>query len=190
MVDGALTKEDKVAWQSGMNEARGLISKHEFAAAEKKMAELKESAKTGLQREQLDRLGQVNGFVKEFHQAMVDAITGLAAADTFKIGKSTTASFIEGDASGIKVRISGKNHAYTLDEMPVPMGLALVDLKLDVAHATTLARKGAYIVLHPKNQLALARGKQMLRDAAAAGAISMELAGFYEDDYDLSQVGN
>lgn len=186
MADAKLTREDKLAWRGAMNEAKTLIGGHDFSQAEKKFAELKEMAKTAVQREQLQRLEEISGFVKDIHQAMVEAIGGLSAAETFKIGTSTIAAFVEGDESRITVRVSGMTRAYRLEEMPVPLGLALVDLKLDNAQAATLARKGAYILMHPNNRTTLKHGQQMLDEAAAAGAISPELARFYEDDTSLA----
>ena len=184
--DASLTAAEKQAWADGMLEAKKLIANHDFEAAQQKLDSLKASAKTAQQRGQWERLGQVNELMRDARQAIVAAISALDAAETFKIGKSTVASFIEGDASKITVQISGRDQSYALPEMPVAMGLALIDLKLDVAHANSLARKGAYIMLHPKNTLALQRGRQMLNEAADAGAISAELAKFYEDDYSLS----
>jgi hypothetical protein len=182
-----LTSDEKKAWEKGMTQAKDLIGKQDFTAAEERLAELKPTAKTTVQRGQLERLEQVLGFVKDIRQAMVDAIASLGPADTFKIGSSTMAAFVEGNAQKITVRVSGERRSYPLEEIPVAMAIGLVDLKLDVAHATTLARKGAYIVMHPKNKTTLERGKQMLQEAADAGAISQELAKFYEDDYSLGQ---
>lgn len=194
MADAKLSRQDKQAWQAGMNEAKKLIGEHDFKGAEQKLAQLRQMAKTAVQREQLSRIEQIGGLVKEARQAISDAITGMAAAETVKIGTSTVASFIEGDQSKITIRVSGERRSYAIEEMPVPLGLALMDLKLDMAQATTLARKGAYIVMycatHPSNKTMLPRGKQMLDDAAAAGAITPELAKFYEDDTSLAAVGN
>jgi hypothetical protein len=194
MADAKLSRQDKQAWQAGMNEAKKLIGEHDFEGAEQKLAQLRQMAKTAVQREQLSRIEQIGGLVKEARQAISDAITGMAAAETVKIGTSTVASFIEGDQSKITIRVSGERRSYAIEEMPVPLGLALMDLKLDMAQATTLARKGAYIVMycatHPSNKTMLPRGKQMLDDAAAAGAITPELAKFYEDDTSLAAVGN
>lgn len=194
MADAKLSRQDKQAWQAGMNEAKKLIGEHDFEGAEQKLAQLRQMAKTAVQREQLSRIEQIGGLVKEARQAISDAITGMAAAETVKIGTSTVASFIEGDQSKITIRVSGERRSYAIEDMPVPLGLALMDMKLDMAQATTLARKGAYIVMfcatHPSNKTMLPRGKQMLDDAAAAGAITPELAKFYEDDTSLAAVGN
>lgn len=188
--DVKLTREDKEVWQKGMTEAKEAIASWQFDRADKRLVELKEKAKTALQREQLERLQTVSGFVKEFRKAMIDAIAGLGAAETFKIGSSTIASFVEGDETKITVRVSGDRRSYALKDVPVNMGVALANLKLDSAQASAVARRGAYILMHPKNSGMLKQGKQMLQEAAAAGAISQELAHFYEDDYSLSQLPN
>lgn len=187
--DVTLTRDEKQFWLTGMVTAKASIAKFEFEQADKQLAQLEQAAKTGLQRAQLERLQQIAGFEKEIRQAMVDAIESFDAAEEFKIG-STIASFVEGDDSKIIVRVTGERRSFALPDVPVAMGLALVDRKPDVPHADMLARKGAYILLHPKNKAMLQRGKQMLQEAAAAGAISMELARFYEDDYALSQSSN
>ncbi len=186
--DAKLTKEDKQAWQRSMTEVKAALSKLDSTKAYAKLDSLKTAAKTKLQREQLERMNEVTGFIKDVRDAMVGAIGKLSGADTFRIGTSTEAAFVEGDDKHIVVRVAGERRAYLLEDMPVGMGEALLDLKLDVAHANSLARKGAYILLHPKNTQAMGRGKSMLAEAAAAGAISAELARFYEDDYSLAQL--
>ncbi|MGN6547441.1 MAG: hypothetical protein ACTHK7_20480 [Aureliella sp.] len=188
--DPELTGQEKAAWQKGMTKARDLIGAHKFEAAEQQLADLKSAAKTSQQRGQLERLEQVLGLVKDFRQAMQHAIAGLGAAETFKIGKSTVASFVEGDDEKITVRVAGQRRSYPLEEAPVPLGLGLADLKLDVESPTTLACKGAYIVTHENNRMTLDQGKQMLQAAADAGAITPELAKFYEDDYSLAKPAN
>lgn len=185
--EAKLTAAEKQAWLVGMTEARQWIGQHKFEESEKRISELRAAAKMRLQLEQAERLHQVHSFVKDIRKEISDAINEMEAAENFKIGTSTIASFVEGNNSKIIVKVSGERREYSLEEMPIPMALALVDRKLDPLHATSLARKGAYIMVHPKNSTMLARGKQMLQEAATAGAISMELARFYEDDYSLAE---
>ncbi len=186
--DMPLTANDKKAWKEGMEQVRTLIGQQKFDDVNKKLTELKSTAKTPLQREQHERLQEVAKLVQEFHEAMIAAIEGLSGADTFKIGTSTIASFVEGNREKLTVRVSGDRKSYSLPDVPPAMAIALVDLKLDIAHATSLAKKGAYIMTHPKNKAMIERGKQMLNEAASAGAIPRELAVFYDDDYSLSKA--
>jgi hypothetical protein len=185
MVDVQLTSADKEAWQKAMLTARGLIGELEFESADKQLESLAGSAKTAVQREQLERLKQIGLLVREAQQAMVQAIQGLSAAETFQIGTSTQASFVEGDATQITVKVAGQNRTFTFKEIPLAMAMALVDLKLDVVAATTKARKGAFVLVHPKNKTMLERGKQWMLEAADAGAITKEVAQFYNDDYSV-----
>ena len=188
--DAKLSAAEKSAWQSSMTEVKRLIGQHQFAEAEKRLTAALGTAKLPVQVTQIEHLNQALTFVRDIRQEIVNAIAGLGAAENLKIGTSTIASFVEGNAERIVVKVSGERREYRLEEMPVAMALALADLKLDPQHATSLARKGAFILVHPKNNTTLERGKQMLQEAATAGAISMELAKFYEDDYGLAQWGN
>ncbi|MCC6509719.1 MAG: hypothetical protein IT423_11460 [Pirellulaceae bacterium] len=186
--DARLTNQDKQKWQAGMVAVRDSLGKLDIGEAETRLAELQATAKTNLQRTQHGRLLEVAGLVKTARDAIVGAIQGLDSAESFKVGGSTEAVFIEGDDTRLAVRVSGRQHAYPLAEIPVAIGSALIDLNMDVAHAKTMASKGAYIMLGPKNKLLLPKGKQLLQEAAAAGAISSEVAQFYEDDYSLAAL--
>ncbi len=180
-----LTDEDKAAWQQQMQELRVLLGQQQYAEAERRFSAALELAKHSQQKAQLERLQLVGGLAKQFHAALVDAILGLSAGETFKV-KSTDVSYVEGSQSHIVIRMLGRNQSYDLVEIPVGLAMGLADLRLDSVHASTPAKKAAFIILHPNNnRLVLEQAREMLAEAVTAGVVPEEAAAIFDDDYQL-----
>ena len=183
--DVKLTDKEKKVWQDDMKRVRAGLSKLDPATSEQQIEALKALAKTGEQRTQLSTLEQAVGLVRKAREALVAGIGSLESGETFMVGNSTEVAFVEGDETRIIVRIGGRKE-YKLEAIPAAMGLVLMKMKPNVVDANLEAAMGAYIMVQTKkNNAATAQGKKLLEDAAAAGAISKELAQFHEEDYKL-----
>ena len=89
---------------------------------------------------------------------------------------------------GISLQIRGRKQTFKLTELQVGVANALVDLKMDTAHPTSLARKAAFALVHPKtNDLALKRGREQMAEAAGAGAVEADMATIFDEDYSLKK---
>ncbi len=182
-----LTGAEKSKWSKSMKELLKTLGNQDFATAKKQLAESEALARTQLQKEQYKRIAILARLTEEFHENLVDAIAGLGVAETFKIG-SSEASFIEGNEYGISLQIRGRKQTFKLTELQVGVANALVDLKMDTAHPTSLARKAAFALVHPKtNDLALKRGREQMAEAAGAGAVEADMATIFDEDYSLKK---
>jgi hypothetical protein len=184
----ALTAEEKAAWFSTLTDARELIGKQEYDSAAAKLEDAKTLVKSEVQREQLERLANIHRLAQEFQKTLLAAIASLSAGETFTVGSSTQASFVEGSPSRVVVRIRGQNQSFSLTEMPVGLAFGLVALKTDITHPTSLAQQSAFTLVHPAsagNDLAIARSKTMMSEAISAGAAAADMLDVFSDDYRL-----
>lgn len=178
-----LTEKEKKAWQEQMKRVRAALAKLDPASSEKQIAELTPQAKTAEQKSQLATLEQAVGFIRKAREAMVAGIGGLESAETLKVG-NTELAFVEGDETHVVFRNGGRRQEYRLDMMPAGIGTTLMRLEPNLVDAKLEAAIGVYIMVQAKAPGAkVAEGKKLLEDAAAAGAISKELAKFYEEDF-------
>ncbi len=149
--DPALTDDEKAEWQKSMTAIRELLGNQEYDNAKQQLDASEKLAKTSVQRSQLKRLNTVWQLTSEYHNALVSAVAGLGAGESFVIGKSASASFIEGSATEIAIRFNGQNRTYKFTELPMGLANGLVDLKMDTENAKSLARKAAFALVHPKS---------------------------------------
>ena len=181
-----LTAAEKMAWSKSMKELLKTIGAQNFKLAKEQVTASESLAKTAIQKEQLKRLGTVAKLAEEYHQFLVDAVTSLGPAETFKIGGSSEASFIEGNETAVSLKIRGRATTFAFTELQIGVANGLVDLKMDREHPTSLARKAAFALVHPKsNNLALKAAREQMIAAAAAGAVETDLPNVFDDDYSL-----
>lgn len=186
--DATLTDAEKSTWSKSMKEVLKTLGMQDFKAAKVQLTAAESLAKTQLQRDQLKRLTSVAKLTEEFHGFLVDAINGLGAAETFKVGRSLEASFVEGSATAISVKIRGNVQTFALTELQIGLAMGLVDLKMDTEHPNSLARKAAFTLVHPKtNALALKAAREQMAAAAAAGAVDADMRTVFDEDYSLKK---
>ncbi len=184
--DAVLTPAEKAAWNRAMKETLKTLGLQNFKVAKEQLSASESLAKTQVQRDQLKRLAAVAKLVEEYHGFLIDAIASLGPAETFKIGGSSEASFIEGTETAVSLKIRGRATTFALTELQIGVANGLVDLKMDMEHPTSLARKAAFALVHPKtNGLALKAAREQLAMAAAAGAVAADLPNVFDEDYSL-----
>lgn len=180
-----LTEEEKQAWQQQMKEIRNQLSQKDFEGASQQLAATAELAKTEPQQQQLARLQSLAVLAEDFQKALVAAVTGMSAGEVITVG-STTLAFIEGTPERLIVKAEGNTERYNLIDMPAGLAHGLVDLKLDMTHPSTAARKAAFAMLHPKsNQLTLNKAKKLMQEAIDGGIVGQDMLLVFEDDYSL-----
>ena len=186
--DATLTDAEKSTWSKSMKEVLKTLGMQDFKAAKVQLTAAESLAKTQLQRDQLKRLTSVAKLTEEFYGFLVDAINGLGAAETFKVGSSLEVAFVEGSAQAISVKIRGKVQTFALTELQIGLAMGLVDLKMDTEHPNSLARKAAFTLVHPKtNASALNTARGQMAAAAAAGAVDADLRTVFDEDYSLKK---
>jgi hypothetical protein len=168
--DPELSDVEKSRWAKAVESLRKALGQQDFGTSKKQLEEIKQAAKTQLQRDQL--------------KFLVNAVAGLGAGETFKIG-STPASFVEGNANSITIK-TGRLQTYKFNELPNGVAYGLVNLQMDVENPISYARKSAFAWVHPKtNALTLREAKAMMDKAVAGGAVSDDMIKIFDDDYRL-----
>ncbi|MDX1925674.1 MAG: hypothetical protein SFV81_04110 [Pirellulaceae bacterium] len=186
--DPVLTDADKAKWSKGMKELLKTLGNQDFVNAKKQLTDLEPLAVTQLQKDQYKRISTLARLTEEYYGFLTDAIRGLGATETFKIGGSSEAAFIDGNETAVSLRIRGKNQTFKLTELQIGVAHGLVDLKMDVAHPSSLARKAAFVLVHPKtNDLALKRAREQMAEAAGAGAVEADMTAIFDEDYSLKK---
>lgn len=169
-----------------MKETLKTLGAQNFKLAKEQLTASENSAKTQLQKEQLKRLATVAKLVEEYHGFLVDAVASLGPAETFKIGGSSEASFVEGNETAVSLKIRGRASTFAFTELQIGVANGLVDLKMDIEHPSSLARKAAFALVHPKtNGLALKAAREQILVAAAAGAVETDMPNVFDEDYSL-----
>jgi hypothetical protein len=122
--------------------------------------------------------------VKQFRDAIVAAVKGMQAGETFKVGNSTQVSFVEGLHDKVILRIAGMNRTYPFNDMPPGLALAIADFKLPASNPMSRVVKGAYLLLHKRaDSETQEKGRALWQDAQAAGANIAHLMPFLTDHY-------
>ena len=182
-----LTDAEKSKWNKAMKELLKTLGNQDFAASKKQLAESEPLARTQLQKDQYKRISTVARLAEEYHGFLVDAIAGLGAAEIIEIG-SFKVGFIEGNETAVSLQIRGRKQTFKLTELQVGVANALVDYKMDRAHPTSLARKAAFVLVHPKtNDLATKRAREQMAEAAGAGAVDADMPTVFDEDYSLKK---
>ncbi len=184
----ALSASEREQWSSAMLAARKSIGLQQYVQATQQLEEARSLAKTSQQTEQLARLTRVRELAQEFSEALQRAVSGMGAGETFIVGKSTDASFVDASPERLTLRIEGKNQSWTMTELPIGIAFAIVDMAMDREHPRSLAAKAAFTLVHPASQgkeLALNRAQQMMAEAIDAGVVTQDMAQVFSDDYKL-----
>lgn len=173
-----LTAEEVAVWDAMEAELRAALGGQDYGEAAKVLEQLSAVTRSEEQRRQLERLRKLHELSRDFHDALVAAITNMEAGETVTIGNSTPVSFVEGTSEHLVVRVRGENQRYRLTELPIGLAFGLADLELDVVHSSSLAKKAAFAMLHlsaKENELIQQRAKSMMTEAVAAGSVSADM---------------
>jgi hypothetical protein len=82
--------------------------------------------------------------------------------------------------------MGGKNQTFKLTELKIGIANAIVDMKMDTAHPTSLARKAAFALVHPKtNDAALNQARKQMAEAVGSGAVEVDMNAVFDEDYSL-----
>jgi hypothetical protein len=186
--DPVLTDEEKSEWSKSVESLKKSLGQQDFETSKKQLEELTKTARTRVQHEQLKRLATAAKLIEEFRENLVNAVAGLGAGETFKFGNSSVASFIEGRADGLTVKLAGRIQALKFTELPMGLASGLADLQMDIQHPLSYARKSAFAWVHPKtNPLAIKEAKKMMDKAISAKAVADDMGKIFDDDYTLTE---
>lgn len=182
------TRDEAVQLGKALQQAKAAIGEFNFEEADAELAKADKLAKIPEHRDKLARLKEIGGYVKQFHERLVQAATGMDGGESFKVGSSTMVAMIEADQKQVILRVAGQNKAYQYADLPVGLAAALADMKLDKADPVARVLKGAFVAAH-KNSTPdqLQQAKSWWEGATLGGADVSHLMPFLTDSYDLAK---
>jgi hypothetical protein len=182
------TKEEVVELAKVLKDAKAAIGEFNFAEADAELVKAEKLAKLPEHRSKLSRLKEVGGYVKQFHDRLVQSATGMEGGESFKVGSSTMVAMIEANQKQVVLRVAGQNRTYQYGDLPVGLAAALADMKLQGSDPVSRVVKGAYVAVHRSStpdQLQMA--KSWWEEATLGGADVSHLMPFLTDSYDLAK---
>ncbi len=181
-----LTEDEKQAWNEIMSTTRGLIGDQAYANAQKQLLQATGMAKSSEQRAQLERLSMIAKLAEEFHTALVSAVTALEAGEMIKV-KTKEVVVVEVSPEKIIIESEGRRtETYQLTDIPIGLAYALADLKLDLVHPSSKARKAAFCLVHPRsNEIVMVNAREMMAEVIAAELVPEDFMKVFDEDYSL-----
>jgi hypothetical protein len=95
--------------------------------------------------ERYQRLQLLVQYARNFRTELSKAMASLSGTDEIPVGTSTVVGVVESSANRITVRVAGANRTYGIDELPVGLATAIVDLRLAKTDPVSLVVKAAYL---------------------------------------------
>lgn len=179
--------EDVIKLAKGLREARVLVRESNAEEALKILKGLESLPMAPAHRAKWDRLYFLADSVRQCIEALQRTVPRLEAGSTITVG-NTVISIVEGDMQKIIVRINGQNRTYSLNELPVGLGIALADMSLDRKEAVNLVVKGAYVIARSSDDAQIAKARAWWQEAITRGISECErLVPVIEDTYDLEK---
>jgi hypothetical protein len=183
-----VTRSEVEALIKSLERAKAALSEQNFDVADQELATAGSLARLPKHQKAVDRLKDVTGYVKQFRQAVVAAIAGMQAGESFQVGSSTQVAFVSGSANEVTLRIAGSNRRFALSDLPPQLALDLSDFKLASNNPTSRVVKGAYLLVHKQpdaelKQKELERAQTLWDEAVKEGADIEYLMPFLTDNY-------
>jgi len=153
-------------FERATNAARQALRTLDFARGRQYLAQAQAAARLPEQRAQVADLQLLAAYAAGFADAVHRAATTLPAATEVEVGTDMVVSIVETGPKHIVVRVAGRNRRYAVEQLPVGLAAALGDHALG-REPDALARKAAYLLLHPEtDEPGSAKALEWLRGAA------------------------
>jgi hypothetical protein len=180
-----VTPQEAMALGKALAAARVALGEQNFEESDKQLAIAEPLAKLPEHKAKLQRLKEVAEYVKQFRQAIAEAVAGMEAGAMFKVGSSTMVVVVETFPDKIIIRSLGQNKTYPFQDLPAGLALAIVDMKLDTTAPANRVIKGSYLAVDKRgDSLALDKAKAFWEEAQLGGVDTSHLLPFLTDKYE------
>ncbi len=159
------------AFRQAMAQVRGLLGAREVEEAKKKLAASKPLVASDDNATELARTELLADYVGKFWDGVRESLKSLQVTDELRYG-GMVAAVVASDTSGITLHTPGKNHEFTLKNMPVALAMTLAQRWFDQSPANKLML-GAFQAVDPQGSREEAR--QFWESATAGGASAEDL---------------
>lgn len=145
--------------------ARAAMARRDLSGARRQLKTAAKLLQTPEEKAEAARLETLVGHLEEFYRALAKVVLGLAPAQEFTIG-NTPMIVVEATPTRLLLRSEGRNHSYTMNNLPRPIVEVLVQTGLP-DNAATKVPFGAYLAFDPQGDRQMAR--KLWREAIDAG---------------------
>lgn len=175
--------EERKALAEALLAAREAFVRLDFGEGNKRLAEAEPLARLPEHRAMVDRLALLATYLDGYQQAVSRALEKLSAGDALSISETTVVAIVERKPGELTVRVAGRNVTYPLNQLPLRLGLALVDVGME-AGPKALAVKAAFQATHARATSDLKEeARRWWMEASQQGEPTAELGLILEDDY-------
>ena len=175
--------EERKALAEALLAAREAFVRLDFAEGNKRLAEAEPLARLPEHRAMMDRLALLATYLEGYQQAVSRALKKLNAGDSLSISDTTVIAIVERKPEELTVRVAGRNVTYPLNQLPLRLGLALVDQGME-AGPKALAVKAAFQATHARATPDLKEeARRWWMEASQQGEPTAELGLILDDDY-------
>jgi hypothetical protein len=180
------TKTELIALGKSLTQGRSALAKQDFAAADQAISQAESLAKLPEHQAMVARLKEVGSYVKQFRNAVDQAIKALQPGAEIKVGNSTMVVVVQVSADRLTIRRAGGNVTYPIGEIPAGLTMALADSWLNETDPVNRVIRGSYFaVAEGAEEVHREKAKKYWDEAQSAGVDIKHLLPFLTDKYDL-----
>lgn len=180
-----VTRAEVTPLIKALKAAKDALAEQNFTAANQELELAQKVAKLPKHQEAVARLKEVEGLVRQFHDAVVAAVADFDAGTVFTVGTSTQCAVVEGFSDRVTLRIAGMNKTFHFRDMPPGLALAIADFKFDTTNPVNRVIKGAYLLVSKRaDDESREKAKGWWTQAQAVGVDMAHLMPFLTEDYD------
>lgn len=180
------TKAELIALGKALKQGRAALARQDFAAADQAIAEAESLARLPEHQAMAARLKEVASYVKQFRNAVDQALKALQPGAEIKVGNSTMVVVVQVSVDRLTIRRAGGNVTYPIGEIPAGLTMALADSWLNENDPVNRVIRGSYFaVAEGAEEVHREKAKKYWDEAQAAGVDIKHLLPFLTDKYDL-----
>jgi len=182
------TKAELIALGKALTQGKAALTKYDFAAADEQIAAAEALAKLPEHQALVARLKEVCGYVKQFRNAVDQALKALQPGAEIKVGTSTMVIVVSVSPERLTIKRAGGNVTYPIGELPAGLTMALADSWLNANDPVNRVIKGSYFAVAEGDQdTHREKAKKYWEEATTSGVDVKHLLPFLTDKYDLDK---
>lgn len=180
------TKAELIALGKALKQGRAALARQDFASADQAIAEAESLARLPEHQAMAARLKEVASYVKQFRNAVDQALKALQPGAEIKVGNSTMVVVVQVSVDRLTIRRAGGNVTYPIGEIPAGLTMALADSWLNENDPVNRVIRGSYFaVAEGAEEVHREKAKKYWDEAQADGVDIKHLLPFLTDKYDL-----
>jgi hypothetical protein len=126
------------------------LAKNDYATSKRSLADAEALARLEAQQAQVVSLQALAGAAEDFHNAILDTISGLRAGSSLEVRDGQYVGVVDVTPTALILRIGGKNKPYSRENLDLGLAAVLGETGLGRDRPETLVRKAAYVALNPQ----------------------------------------